>query len=81
MRFLATQCRDEGVQEEEAKGILYHCKLVSNAPIYSLTFVVFPGKRMRHPLLASVFYLSNHGGPTLVVDQTITEDGMEHVIK
>ena len=31
---------------------------------------------MRHPLLASVFYLSDHGGPTLVVDQRITEDGM-----
>ena len=31
---------------------------------------------MRHPLLASVFYLSDHGGPTLVVDQQITEDGM-----
>ena len=36
---------------------------------------------MRHPLLASVFYLSNHGGPTLVVDQRITKDGMDSMLQ
>ena len=63
------------MQEEEGAASDIS-KTVCDAYFRALALFDFTGKRMRHPLLASVFYLSDHGGPTLVVDQRITEDGM-----